>query len=528
MTAAQATKKSSKKKKRKPRSAAQVKETWLILATAFGSSMAFIDMTALNVVVPAMQKAFSAEASDVFWVLNSYLIPLTGLILVGGALGDLYGRKKLFAFGVVLFCIASLLCGLAPSIEGLVAARAFQGIGGAFLIPGALSLLNALVHPSRRGRAIGAWSAFGVLMTAGGPALGGYLSEIGLWRGIFFINIPVGALVLLMLVAKVDESREKTRKIRVDLLGALLITVSLSLISYGMLAAPEIGFADKKVFGSLILGTLSGIGFLYWESIYKYPMVPLKLFKSRVFSGLNLQTLLVYGAMAGTMFLVPLNLEVIQNYPPRIIGLTFLPMVVCLALLARPTGAFADRFGSRTPLTLGPILTGAGMLWIGLAGQTAGVSEYWSTYFVGALLMGLGMGIIVTPLTSEVMGAVPSKQSGVASGVNNAVSRGANAFAIATMGATIVYLFRQEFSQSLDDLYLPPALRQVIEDSSYQLAYTQAPEGSARPLKLAVETRVKAAFVDSFLWVSVINSVAMVFAAAIGFFSIPPRSRKRS
>ncbi len=321
----------------------QNRETWVLAATILASSMAFIDGTALNVAMPAIQAALRASGSQLLWVVNSYLLILAALILVGGSLGDRLGRKKMFGIGIALFTAGSCACGLAPSIGALIAARAVQGVGGALMVPGSLSLIAASTAPERRGRAIGTWSAATTLVTIAGPALGGLLSDLGLWRVVFLINLPLGLAALAALASKVPESRDEWIEGPIDFVGAALAVAALASLTYGFIEAPGFGFESPRVIIALAVGVLAGIAFVLVERKRAYPMLPLKLFSSHVFSGANALTLLLYGALSAAFFFLSLNLVQAQGYSKTEAGLASLPSALILTFLSRPAGAMADR-----------------------------------------------------------------------------------------------------------------------------------------------------------------------------------------
>ena len=320
-------------------------ETWVLAAAILASSMAFIDGSALNVALPAIQTSLKASGSQLLWVANSYLLMLAALILVGGTLGDRLGRKRVFAFGIALFTAASCACGLSPSIGFLIASRAVQGLGGALMIPGSLSLIAAGTAPERRGRAIGTWSAVTTLVAVAGPALGGFLSDMGLWRAVFLINLPMGVAALAVLGARVGESRDESITGPIDFAGATLATLGLAGLTYGFLEAPGRGFGELRVIAALAIGLVSCVAFVIVERYREHPMLSLKLFTSRAFSGANALTLFLYGALSAATFFLSLDLVQVQGYSKTQAGLAFLPFALILTLMSRWAGALADRSG---------------------------------------------------------------------------------------------------------------------------------------------------------------------------------------
>lgn len=496
------------------------KEAWVLAATILASSMAFIDGTALNVAMPALQAALHASGSQLLWVVNSYLLILAALILVGGSLGDRLGRKKVFGVGIVLFTAASCACGLAPSIGALVAARAVQGIGGALMVPGSLSLIAASTAPERRGRAIGTWSAATTLVTIAGPALGGLLSDLGIWRAVFLINLPLGVVALTALVARVPESKDESIEGPIDFVGAALAIVALATLTYGFIEAPGLGFGSPPVIVALSLGVLSSIAFILAERRSESPMLPLKLFASRAFSGANVLTFLLYGALSAASFFLSLNLVQAQGYSKTEAGLASLPSALILTLLSRPAGAMADRRGPRLFLTLGPALVGLGFLTLSFTGVTRGPSAYWTSFFPGIVLFGLGMGLTVAPLTSTVMGAQSPRFSGVASGINNAVARGAGALAIAILGSVALFAFASILGSSQAAIGLDASSRAALMAGSRDLGATLPPSGLPETTQAAVRAAIASSFAGAYRLVLIACSALAFGAAAIAAFAI--------
>jgi len=415
---------------------------WTLISTITASSMAFIDGTALNVILPTLQNELEATGSDLFWVLNSYLLMLAALIILGGSLGDKRGRVKIFQIGIFVFTIGSVLCGLSQSIFQLIVFRAVQGIGGALMIPGSLSIISATFTPAEKGKAIGLWSAATTIVTICGPILGGALADIGLWRGIFYINIPLGLLAMFILHFKVPESKDPQQS-AVDWLGAGAMVFGLGSFTYGLLEMPESGWTNPLVMGSLIVGILALIAFVIIEQRVKNPMVPFEIFSNRIFSGVNILSFFLYAALGGAILFLPLNMVQIQGYTQFQAGLTFLPFSLLMVSLASVAGKLTDKYGPRYFLIFGPTITGLGFLLLAFVGKTAGPSAYWQTFFPGIFTFALGMAITVVPLTTAVMNSVDENQSGIASGINNSVTRISGTFMNAVVGAMAVFLFLQ-------------------------------------------------------------------------------------
>jgi MFS family permease len=501
------------------------------------SAMAFIDSTALNVVLPSLQRDLNASGTDLFWILNAYLLILAALILVGGSLGDKLGRKKIFMIGILIFVIGSAACGFAPTVNYLIGFRLAQGVGGALMIPGSLSLLSSSIDSKERGKAIGTWSAITTVVTIGGPVIGGALADAGLWRYIFFINAPIGLAALLILHRRVAENRGKENNPistnpphltatthnnpaatnptptdrdattphdsapttpttpTLDFPGAIAIALGLASLTFGFLRIPALGFNNWIVYLTLGLGIILLISFLLIERKSRQPMMPLHLFANKTFSGANLLTFFLYAGLGAGMLFLSLNMVQAQGYSQLESGLTFLPFTALMILIARPAGSLADKFGPRLLLILGPATTGTGLLLLSFVGATRGAPDYWTTFFPGILIFGLGMSFTVAPLTTTVMKSVVDEFSGTASGINNAVSRIASVFANAIFG-TLAILF---FSGSLQKT-LPRDLKDnpIILQQAANLGNAKAPPSITANHRKTVTLAYRSAFIDAY------------------------------
>jgi EmrB/QacA subfamily drug resistance transporter len=403
-----------------------------VLAVAIlGSSMTFVDGTVVNVALPVLGRQLGATAAELQWIVEAYMLFLASLILVGGALGDRWGRRRMFVAGTLIFASASAWCGLAPDVTHLIAARAAQGAGAALLVPGSLALISANFSRGRRGRAIGTWAGFTSIAAGLGPVLGGWLVQEISWRWIFFINLPLAAAVVAIAWWRVPESRGVASTAPIDWRGAALAVAGLAGLVFGLIEGGSEGFSERRVFLSLASGGAALAAFVLVEWRARYPMVPPVLFRSRTFTGVNLLTLFLYCAAGATMFVLPFNLIQVQGYSVVEAAAALLPFVVVMSLLSRWAGGLMDRYGSRLPLTVGPVIASVGFA---LFTRAAGGGAYWTTVLPAILVMSVGFAVSVAPLTTTVMTSVEAGQAGLASGINNAVSRLATLIAVAVAG----------------------------------------------------------------------------------------------
>lgn len=489
------------------------KRRWTLIATIIASSMTFIDGTVVNVALPALQKELHATITDVQWVVEAYALFLGALILVGGALGDQFGRKKIFLLGVVAFTAASVWCGVAQSSRQLIVGRALQGIGAAFLVPGSLAIISATFSGADRGRAIGTWSGFSAITTAIGPVIGGWLIQNVSWRSAFFINVPLAAIVVALSLRYMDESRDPSRTGRIDWVGALLAVFGLGGVVFGLLEWPPLGAGHPLVIGSLALGVICLALLIVAEHREKSPMMPLHLFKSRTFSLANLLTLLLYGALGIVMFLVPLLLIQVQGYSATAAGAAFLPFPIIMFGLSRWSGGLVARTGPRLPLTAGPLIAAAGLALFARAGIG---TSYWTTILPAVVLLGLGMAVTVAPLTTTVMAAVRSDHAGVASGINNTVARVAGLLAVAVFGVVLARKFDADVMPRLDRMALAPSVKAQIVKELPKMAGGDFSSVSVDGGRLGVQQSVNEAFVGGFRVVVVEAAVLALVAAAFG------------
>ena len=403
---------------------------WVLATAVLGSAMVFVDGTVVNVALPHIGTSLDASLSGLTWTVNGYTLTLASLILLGGSLGDRFGRRRVFVVGVVWFAVASLLCGLAPNVAMLVAARALQGVGGALLTPGSLALLQSSFRTEDRARAIGAWSGLAGIAGAAGPFLGGWLVQAASWRWIFLVNLPLAVAVVAMALRHVPESRDQAASQHVDVVGAVTGAVGLGAVTAGLIAWQDHGLGSAVVLGWLVVGLLALGGFLLREQRAADPMLPLGIFSSRVFSATNAVTFVVYAALGGVFFWLVLFLQVAAGFSAMSAGLALIPMTVLMLVLSPRAGAVATRIGPRLPMTVGPLLCALG---VGLLSQLPRHASYLLDVLPPVVLFGLGLSATVAPLTATVLAAAPDEHAGLASGVNNAVARVGGLLAVAAL-----------------------------------------------------------------------------------------------
>jgi len=489
---------------------------YILAATILGSSLAFIDGTVVNVALPALQADLGATVTDVQWVVEAYALLFSALLLVGGSLGDRLGRRRVYALGIALFTVASALCGLAPDVRSLIAARALQGVGAALLVPGSLALIAASFPASERGRAIGTWSGFSAMTAALGPALGGWLIDHMGWRWAFFLNVPLATIALVLLFTKVPESRGDGAAKALDPAGAALATAGLGGLVYGLIESSRLGWRSPAVGLALGLGALSLVLFVIVEARGRSPMLPLSLFRSRAFTAANLMTFALYGGLAMALFALPLDLIQVQGYGATAAGAALLPFIGVMVTLSRWAGGLLDRYGARLPLTIGPVVAGAGFALFAVPGVGG---SYWTTFFPALVVLGIGMAITVAPLTTTVMNAVESSHAGLASGVNNAVSRTAGLLAIAVLTLPMIALFSARLDAEL--AHVSPHVAQAAHADAAKLGALRAPADASAADRAVVVRAVRTSFVAGFRFVTLASAALALLAAATAFLLLP-------
>jgi EmrB/QacA subfamily drug resistance transporter len=480
----------------------------VLAASILGSSLAFVDGTIVNVALPAIQRDLHASVYQAQWVVESYALLLAALLLVGGALGDRFGRRRVFLAGVTLFAAASIACALSQTVQQLIAARAVQGLGAALLVPGSLALISAFFAEDERGRAFGTWAAFSGVASALGPLVGGYLIDTLSWAWAFAVNVPVAAIVLAITWARVPESRRAGAVARLDLPGAVLATLGLGGLVFFFVEAPAQGWAAPAVLLALALGLLGSAAFFAVERRQSAPMLPLDLLRQRNFAGANLLTLLLYAALGGGLFFLPLNLIQVQGLSATAAGAALLPFILVMFVLSRWAGGLVDRRGARGPLIVGPLIAAAGFALLALPGTGA---SYWTGFLPGIFVLGLGMAAAVAPLTTTVMNSVDADAVGTASGVNNALSRVAGVLAIAVFGALMAAVFGTRLRAGLEAAGLPAELAGAIWQQRDRLAAIELPAGAPA----AAGEAVKQAFVSGYRWIMVVSALLAVASAGV-------------
>jgi EmrB/QacA subfamily drug resistance transporter len=483
---------------------------WVLIATILATSMAFIDSTVVNVALPALQTHLGASALDVQWVVEAYSLLLSALLLIGGSLGDHYGRRKIFLIGVTIFAVASAACGLAADVRQLIAARAIQGLGAALLVPGSLAIISNTFSEEERGRAIGTWSGVSAVMTGIGPVLGGWAIEHLSWRAAFFINVPIALVIIPIALRQIPENPAEEEG-PIDWLGAFLAALSLGLLVYGLIEASRVGFTKPTVPAVLAVASVLLAAFLFREARAANPMLPLALFRERTFAGANLLTFLLYAALGGTLFFFPLNLIQVQGYSPTAAGAALLPFIVIISLLSRWSGGFVTKYGARLPLILGPLIAACGFaLFIPVGiGQS-----YWTGFFPAIALLGIGMGISVAPLTTVVMSSLGQDRAGIASGVNNAIARSAGLIAIAVLGIVMLQVFTAQFSRRMSAWDLPPAVSQALLHQRTRLAAITIPTDDAPGMAATIRRGIDESFVAGFRAVMALGSIFALASSA--------------
>jgi EmrB/QacA subfamily drug resistance transporter len=484
--------------------------------------MAFIDGSVVNIALPVLQARLGASAAGAQWVVEAYSLALSSLVLTGGTLADRLGRRRVFSAGTILFAVSSLACALSPSVGWLIATRAVQGIGGALLVPSSLAVLSAAFGDRERGRAVGAWSALTSIAMAIGPALGGWLVETISWRAVFFVNLPIAAAVLAIAAAKIPETRSDTVG-ALDVAGAVLATAGLGGLVYGLIEAPTAGWGSARSLGPVLLGLAALAAFVMVELRSDSPMVPPSIFRSRTFTAANLLTFFLYSALAAVLFFLPFALIQARGYSPAAAGASILPLVILVGALSRPAGALADRIGPRLPLTVGPLVAAGGYVLLALG---RGEAPYAASVLPGLAVLGLGMAIVVAPLTATVLNAAGAGHSGTASGISNAVARVAALLAIAAFGIVNAAGFGRALDRRLEAAHVPAPLRREVDAERPKLGAMRPPAGAGAEEANVISGAIRASLDSAFREVALGSAALAVVASACAAWGVR-RERSR-
>lgn len=479
--------------------------------------MSYIDSTVIYIALPVLQKDLNATVVQAQWIVEAYVLFQAALILVGGSLGDRLGRRRVFGVGIVIFALASALCGFATSGNFLILARILQALGGAMLGPASLAIITAYFDEKRRPAAFGAWSGASAIAVALGPALGAVIVQNFSWRWLFFINIPVAVITILVLFWKVPESRDEHAAARLDWRGASLATLGLGLFVFGFIESSNYGFPSPLVWGPIVLGVAFFSLFIHSQRITKEPLLPLTLFKSPTFSGANLFTLLLYAAINALIFFLPFNLIQIQGYEIVQAALGFLPFPIIIALASGWSGKMIARFGVKRPLILGPLIVALGFVLFGFTGLGG---SFWLTFFPAVIVMAIGMSIIIAPLTTAVMSSAPNRLSGTASGINTAINSTANVLAVAVLGVVALSVFNVSVDRQLRSIDLAPQTISEIEAETVKLANAQAPTSLPQEQQDVVNHVFDLAFINAFRILMVVCAGLAIIAAGVSYYLI--------
>jgi EmrB/QacA subfamily drug resistance transporter len=482
--------------------------------------MAFLVSTILNVALPALQADLGATVREVQWTYGAYALVLSALLLVGGTLGDRFGRRRLFVLGAAIFAVASVWCALAPGPAQLIAARGVQGVGGALLVPASLAIIGASFEGRQKAKAIGTWGALSAIAMAVGPVLGGWLVEGVSWRAAFLINPVLAAVAIPIALWHVPESRDPEAH-NLDLAGAVLATVGLAGLVYGLIESSAWGLGAPRVLAALGLGSVALAAFVSVERHAKDPMVPPSLFRSRNFDGANLVTLLFYMALTGSLYFLPFLMMQVHGYSALVAGSVFLPFVAMAFLIGRLSGRISVRFGSKIPLVVASLAVLVGLLLFAVPGVEHG--SYWTSFFPAMVVQGIGMALAITPLTTVALGSVDREHSGLASGVNNAVARVAGLLAVALLGVFVYGVFSASLDARLDRMDLSGEIRSEMEAAKTHLGAAEAPEGVEAVTAAHIERAIDESFVAGFRAVMLISAGLALASALVAALLVSDR-----
>jgi EmrB/QacA subfamily drug resistance transporter len=494
---------------------------WIIAAASLGSGMAFLDSTILNVALPALQSDLGASVRAVQWTYGAYALVLSALLLVGGTLGDRFGRRRVFVLGAAIFAVASLWCALAPGPAQLITARGVQGVGGALLVPASLAIIGASFEGRLKAKAIGTWGALSAIAMAVGPVLGGWLVEEVSWRAAFLINPVLAAVAIPIALWHVPESRDPEAH-NVDLVGAVLATTGLAGLVYALIESSAWGLGAPRVLVALTVGLIGLASFIWVERRVKDPMVPPSLFRSRTFDGANLVTLLFYMALTGSLYFLPFLMMQVHGYSALVAGSVFLPFVAMAFLIGRLSGRISARFGTKIPLVVASLAVLVGLLLFAVPGVEH--DSYWTSFFPAMIVQGAGMALAITPLTTAALGSVDREHSGLASGVNNAVARVAGLMAVALLGVFVYGVFSMSLDARLHSMDLSEEVRSEMEAAKTHLGAAEAPEGVNAGTEAHIERAIDESFVAGFRAVMLVSAGLALASALVAALLVSDRS----
>ncbi|MDE2747835.1 MAG: MFS transporter [Chloroflexota bacterium] len=499
---------------------------WVLLASICAASMAFVASTSLNVALPAIQVELSARGADLIWIPNSYVLVQASLIVVTGSMGDHFGRNRVCLWGILLFGLASVVCGFSTTTNVIIAGRVAQGFGSSMIVPNSLAIASSYFSRNGQGWAIGIWSGFTVLASGLAPFFAGVVTDFGMWRLVFFIHIPLGVLAALVIIRFVPESYDREAPRRMSLLGSLLIILGLGGLTFGFIESSTYGFDSPIIIAPIIIGALAIARFLYDERKGIHAILPLRLFRSRTFSAANLISLVYHGVVQPMVVYLPLNLIQVQGYSATFTGLSTVPMILLATIGSALVGPLLDRRGPRLPLVLGFCLTSMGFVVISNVGVTGGESEYFSTFFPPIFLFGLGFGMVFAPLTMAALASAPDNNAGIASGVNNTVVRTGQVLVIGILGGLAISWFGENLANDPYVQSLPAAAQTELAADSGDLAETSIPDSLTEDEKEGVRQVIRHSFAQMFSTLMSIAAVFCLLAALVAWFLIDDRELK--
>jgi EmrB/QacA subfamily drug resistance transporter len=495
--------------------ACAARKSWVLAAAVLGSTLAFVDESVVNVALPRIESDLHTTLPAMQWVINAYTLCMSALLLIGGAAADQFGRRRIFLIGVTVFAAASLGCGFSGNASLLVAARAVAGVGAALLVPCSLALIGASFDEQERGAAIGVWSGATAIAAGAAPLLGGSLVDHVTWRAIFLINPLLAIPTVWIAVTKVPESRDPNASPVIDWRGGVLVFAGLGLLVHALTSSSQLGWQHAAVIVSLAAAVALLVAFVFAEGASRWPMMPLELFRSRIFCGVNLLTLLLYGALGAAFFFLPFLLIQARGHSATAAGAAYLPFTLVLGVLSRWSGGLLDRFGARGPLTIGPALAALGFLSLSAGGP------YWAT-LLSMTLLGFGMAITVAPLTATVLNAVPAHRTGVASGINNAVAAVGSLLAVAVLGSLALGTFSRSLDRHLAAAHAPSAVVQAVHAARGAFAIPAMPAGLSGPEQELGRSVIRDSLVVTVrlvLWTAAVLALASALSAAL---TVPP------